>query len=197
MSVVVRALAVALVLASACTPRSQSVRMPTGGLQRMIDQPRASDERETSVFDDGTLERAPPQGTLPFGDPAPRPPLSRALLDDGERQFDRVCATCHGRVGDGDSIVAHHMQFRPPADLHVERLRAQPAQYFFDVATTGFGLMPSCADQLDDRDRWAVAEYVKVLQASRHTPIASLPIDVQRTLTTTRGGLDGADRGPR
>ena len=98
-------------------------------------QPRADRYKESVFFDDGLSMRAPPEGTVPReritqnptlttgregetgqiaanGEPlayAPTTiplPVTRKLLELGRKRFDITCATCHGPVGDGDSIVA-------------------------------------------------------------------------------------------
>ena len=48
----------------------------------------------------------------------PLPVRPRQLLDLGRKRFDITCATCHGPVGDGNSIVATQMSLRPPPSLH-------------------------------------------------------------------------------
>ena len=177
------ALVAALGFASACTPCSQSTRVPEPGLERMLEAPRADPLEESRFFADGTNVRAAPAGAVAFGEPPMQPPLSAALLDEGEERFNVMCAACHGLVGDGDSVVARHMTLVKPRDLHIERLRQQPARYFFDIATRGFGLMPGYADRLSLRERWAVAHYVKALQVARDSAVTDAPDDVRRFLT--------------
>jgi hypothetical protein len=58
--------------------------------------------------------------------------------------------------------------FPQPPSYHSERLRREPIGHFFEVATNGFGRMPSYADQIPVADRWAIAAYVRALQLSQH-----------------------------
>ena len=44
-------------------------------------------------------------------------PMSRKLLELGRKRFDITCATCHGPLADGNSIVATQMALRPPPSL--------------------------------------------------------------------------------
>jgi hypothetical protein len=67
--------------------------------------------------------------------------------------------------------------YRPPPSFHIERLRAQPAGYYFDVMTAGFGAMPDYADKLSVSDRWAVVAYVRALQLSQNATVADVPAD--------------------
>ena len=53
----------------------------------------------------------------------------------------------------------------PPQSYHIDRLRQAPIGYFFDVISNGLGAMPDYAAQIEPRDRWAIAAYVRVLQS--------------------------------
>jgi mono/diheme cytochrome c family protein len=64
--------------------------------------------------------------------------------------------------------------FKQPPSYHIDRLRAQPVGYFFDVISNGFGAMPDYSAQIPPRDRWAIVAYVRALQLSRHAPAAGL-----------------------
>jgi hypothetical protein len=65
--------------------------------------------------------------------------------------------------------------FKAPPSYHIDRLRAQPVGYFFDVITNGFGEMSSYASQIPVEDRWAIVAYVRALQLSQHAPLGSVP----------------------
>ena len=72
-----------------------------------------------------------------------------------------------------------------PTSYHIDRLRAQPVGYFYDVMTNGFGAMQDYSAQVAPRDRWAIAAYIRTLQFSRHANVADVPADA-------RGAMDGA-----
>ena len=91
-----------------------------------------------------------------------------------------TCGTCHGPLGDGDSIVATQMSLRPPPSLHNYANRAPG--YIFEVATHGFGMMASYAAELSVEERWAVVAYVRALQVSQNVPVTDLPPDLRRKL---------------
>ena len=170
-------------------------------------QPKANRYRESKFFDDGLTMQAPPEGTVPReritlnpvlttgrepdgpiqtnGEPMPQYvttvplPVTRKLLDVGRKRYDITCGTCHGPLGDGDSIVARNMALRPPPSLH--RYTDRPAGYIFEVATKGFGMMASYAAELTVEERWAVVAYIRALQISQGTPAADLsPEERQR-----------------
>jgi mono/diheme cytochrome c family protein len=106
--------------------------------------------------------------------------VTRKLLDLGRKRYDITCGTCHGVLGDGDSIVARQMSLRPPPSLH--RYIEKPAGYIYEVATKGFGMMASYAAELTVEERWAVVAYIRALQLSQNTPAADLPADVRQRL---------------
>ena len=107
-------------------------------------------------------------------------PVTRKLLDLGRKRYDITCGTCHGPLGDGDSIVARQMSLRPPPSLH--RYATKPAGYIYEVATKGFGMMASYAAELTVEERWAVVAYIRALQLSQGTPAAELPPAVRQQL---------------
>jgi mono/diheme cytochrome c family protein len=100
-------------------------------------------------------------------------PFDRALLARGRQRYDVFCSPCHGRQGNGLGMIVHR-GFKQPSSFHVDRLRAQPLGYFFDVMTNGFGQMSSYASQVPVEDRWAIAAWVRTLQFSRNAPFTEL-----------------------
>lgn len=183
-------------------------------LDQMADnQPKANRYRESKFYDDGLVMQAPPAGTVPRervtlnaplttgreadgpiqsnGEPLPiyvkaiPLPVTRKLLDVGRKRYDITCGTCHGPLGDGDSIVARQMALRPPPSLH--RYIDRPAGYIYEVVTKGFGMMASYAAELTVEERWAVVAYIRALQLSQNTPAAELPPDVRQRLESQPG----------
>ncbi|MBO0725950.1 MAG: cytochrome c [Blastocatellia bacterium] len=149
--------------------------------QDMHDQPKYKPLAPSRFFSDGKSARRLVEGTVPFQpggeaiSPAPdeskatTPPfaLTPQALDRGQERFDIYCAPCHGRLGYGDGMVAQRGFLAPPS-YHIDRLRQAPVGHFYDVMTNGFGAMPSYADKVAPRDRWAVAVYIRALQLSQH-----------------------------
>jgi hypothetical protein len=171
-------------------------------------QPKANRYRESKFYADGQTMQAPPAGAVPReritlnprlttgrepdgpiqtnGEPLPMyvttipMPMTRKLLDLGRKRYDITCGTCHGMLGDGDSIVARQMALRPPPSLH--RYTDRPAGYLYEVITKGFGMMASYAAELTIEERWAIVAYVRALQLSQGTPAVELPADVRQRL---------------
>ena len=164
-------------------------------------QPRAMRYKESTFYADGLSMRGPPEGTVPReritlnprlttgrepdgpmqanAEPLPHyvttipMPVTRKLLDLGRKRFDITCATCHGPLGDGDSIVARQMALHPPPSLH--RYVEKPSGYFYEVISKGFGMMASYAAELNVEERWAIVAYIRALQLSQLTPVGDLP----------------------
>jgi mono/diheme cytochrome c family protein len=166
-------------------------------LQRMEVQPKYEAYEASPLFADGRAMRTPPQGTIPreavVGNPARETgelngalvadvqvPVTPELLALGKLRFEIVCATCHGVLGNGDSMVADNFPTRIPPSLVA--LTDKPAGFFYRAATYGFGVMPSFAGELNNEERWAVVAYIKALQLSQNQPIAAAPADVQHKL---------------
>lgn len=189
---------VALSVTLGCS-RAVTVVEPELSLERMQVQRRTDPYAESALFADGRAMRTPPAGTIPrerlLGPPAlvrgtdggryvvrfPLP-VTRALVERGRAHFEVVCATCHGVRGDGVSPVAAAMTLRPPPSLHEARLRAAPVGRLFEVASQGYGLMPSFAPYLGVEARWAVVAYVRALQLSQAAPASALPDDLRAAL---------------
>jgi len=101
-------------------------------------------------------------------------PLDAALLARGRQRYGIYCTPCHGLAGKGDGMVVRR-GYRKPSSFHDQKLREQPAGYFFDVMTNGFGAMPDYAAQVQVRDRWAIVAYIRALQLSQHATRADVP----------------------
>jgi mono/diheme cytochrome c family protein len=101
-------------------------------------------------------------------------PLDMALLERGRQRYEIYCSPCHGLAGKGDGMVVRR-GYRQAASFHIDRLRAQPVGYFYDVIAHGFGAMPDYAAQIPVRDRWAVVAYIRALQLSQNATVAEVP----------------------
>lgn len=168
--------------------------------QAMYDQPRYEPYESARLWDNGTMARPFPDGTvargrhdddrvyltgqLATGDFAPtipeRIPVDREVLRRGQERFDIFCSPCHGALGFGNGMIVQR-GYTQPTSYHQQRLRAMPDGYFFDVITRGFGQMPSYASQVPVEDRWAIVAYVRALQLSQNAQLAALPEELQAT----------------
>ncbi len=182
-----------------------------GCRQDMHDQPKYKPYRASSFFEDGRAVRPLVADTVArghldddtllytgkagdaFADLFPFA-VSRQVLDRGHERFDIFCSPCHDRVGSGDGMIVRRGYRRPPS-FHIDRLRQQPAGYFYDVITHGFGVMPSYAQQIPPRDRWAIVAYVRALQLSQHATLADVPPAEQEKLKGAVPGPANPDGG--
>jgi mono/diheme cytochrome c family protein len=143
-------------------------------------------ERPYEAYRDDTGDVAPivpPAGIIArdWAPAPPPPPVTAALLARGQQRFDIFCAPCHGRTGDGHGMIVER-GFPAPPSYHIDRLRQAPAQHFYDVITNGYGVMFSYAQRVPPDDRWAIAAYIRALQASQDIPVASLTPDQRAAL---------------
>jgi hypothetical protein len=77
--------------------------------------------------------------------------------------------------------------YKHPPSYHIDRLRKAPLGYFFDVVTNGFGAMPDYAEQVPAHDRWAIAAYIRALQASQHSTLDAVPPEARNRLAPGTG----------
>jgi mono/diheme cytochrome c family protein len=117
-------------------------------------------------------------------------PATADVLARGQERYNIYCSPCHDRIGTGGGMIVLRGYRRPPS-FHIDRLRQQPPGYFFDVITRGFGVMPSYAEQIPVRDRWAIIAYVRALQLSQHATLDDMPPAEREHLART-----GAAHGP-
>jgi mono/diheme cytochrome c family protein len=169
-----------------------------GCRQDMHDQPKYTPYRKSDFFGDGRSARPLVSGTVArgqlredllfasgksgtvFADAFPMP-VDEALLRRGQERYRIYCAPCHGLLGRGDGVIVRR-GYRQPSSFHVDRLRQQPAGYFFDVISHGFGAMPDYAAQIALKDRWAVVAYVRALQLSQNATLADVPPEARAQL---------------
>jgi mono/diheme cytochrome c family protein len=153
--------------------------------QNMSAQKKLPPYRPSSLFG-GFAMLTPAPGSVARDaqpDTAPQPPAITAdLLARGKDRFQIYCTPCHSAVGDGRGMVVQR-GFPAPPSFHIDRLRAAPASHFYDVITSGYGAMYAYAERVAPADRWAIIAYIRALQASQHTAVASLPPDQQQALS--------------
>lgn len=150
-----------------------------------FDYPNYEEGSEVPVFADGFNMTAlmPVEGTVPHNEIGTLPyllpntndgynaslsvksPLDAAdsskNLARGEKLYNQVCATCHGVNGDGQGpIVVSGAYVGVPA--YDDRPITEGSVYH--VIMHGRNAMGSYSSQLNESDRWRVAEYVMKLK---------------------------------
>ena len=117
-------------------------------------------------------------------------PLTLETLERGQERYSIYCAVCHGSTGAGNGIVVRRGYTKPPSYITDDSrqlarsgfkvpLRSVPLGYFFEVMTHGYGAMADYAMQIDPRDRWAVAAYIRTMQYSQKVPLDTLPSEIR------------------
>jgi mono/diheme cytochrome c family protein len=189
------------------------VAAASGCRQDMHNQPKAIPLRESMFFTDGSSARpivddtvargtlqddaafytgkngAADVDTLPF-------PLTAAVLDRGEERFNIYCRPCHDMAGTGRGMIVRRGYKQPPS-YHIDRLRQAPIGHFFDVMTNGFGAMPDYRAQVQPRDRWAIAAYIRALQLSEHASESDVPAEDRAKLSQPPAAQRGEGAGRR
>jgi hypothetical protein len=154
-------------------------------------QPKVNPYSASDFYQDGMAMREPPVGTVPRQRITGNPGLTtgregagyvttfpikvdEGFMRLGQKRYNITCGTCHGPLGDGDSIVAKQMSLKPPPSLM--DFADRPIGYIFEVATKGHGLMASYATELPVPERWAVVAYVRALQTARTATLDRVPL---------------------
>jgi mono/diheme cytochrome c family protein len=170
--------------------------------QQMADQPRYDPLQASDFFPDGSSARPLPVGVIPHdypkqdwretgminGKPADRFPfpIDNAVMLRGQQRYNIYCSPCHDYIGTGNGMAAIRGFQRKPASFHSAELRAAPVGHFFDVITNGFGSMPTYANQIPVRDRWAITAYIRALQLSQSATINDVPAAERQKLESEK-----------
>jgi mono/diheme cytochrome c family protein len=85
-------------------------------------------------------------------------------LEVGKNKYNIYCSPCHGYLAEGDSRL--NGQFPNPPNLHSEKVRNWTDGSVYHVIVEGQNVMPSYSSQLSRQERWAVVNYLRVLQRS-------------------------------
>lgn len=150
---------------------------------------------------DGRVLQSPPPGTLSRTGPAPLPfgpgrseaerkaeaeragrelanpfPPTQANFLRGKQVYERSCAACHGRDGDGASSVLVSRGLMAPTVLVSPVARAMAdGQIFYTATYGGPKVMKGLADIISREDRWKAVLYVRELQKAAAPPPAASP----------------------
>lgn len=161
----------------------------------MMHQDKIIPQSQTELFEDERGMRTPVEGTvargfIPYpymGIDEPKEFLSNPLLPTlenlklGKMKFLTYCSPCHGNFGDGDSRLKG--QFPNPPSLHSQRIRNFKDGRFYHVMTNGKNIMPSYAAQIDRNERWAIVNYIRVLQKAKNATADELEMISKETGT--------------
>jgi mono/diheme cytochrome c family protein len=192
-------LVVILSTLTGCYQGQPSKKPPIHLNPNMDDQPKFQAQASSEFFPNGQAMRKPVEGTIARGQLredvvyytgkdatgklVKKSPVPATLqnIKRGQDRFNIYCAACHGRVGDGVSMVVKRGMF-PPANFSQERLRNIEDGHFFEVMSNGLRNMPAYKSQIPVADRWAIINYIRVLQRSQNASANDVPAEVKAKL---------------
>lgn len=122
-------------------------------------------------------------------------PMTESVLEHGHQRYMIYCVMCHDPLGAGRGKIVERGYTAPPS-YHIERLRNVPAGYLFAVISEGYGSMPSYATQISPRDRWAIAGYLRALQASQRFPAAEMSDKMRQQWAEQRDNVPAGGQSP-
>lgn len=131
-------------------------------------QPKIKPFATSGFFENQSGARDTVAGTIPFNktDWVPEK-ISKDILLGGQKNFDIYCSVCHGLTGHADGMAVQR-GFPAPVNFHL--LQTLPVPAISTIIASGTGNMPSFSSKLSESDRWAIANYVKVLQLRENFP---------------------------
>jgi mono/diheme cytochrome c family protein len=165
-----------------------------GCRQDMQDEPKFVPQRGTTFFSDNRSARPQVMHTVARGqakvgdffhtglqggkevDALPFP-VTLAVLERGQEQFNTYCTPCHSRVGNGAGMIVER-GYKPAGNFHDAKRLAQPLSHYFYVISNGYGAMPDYAAQVPAADRWAIAAYIRALQLSQNAKQSDVPASI-------------------
>ena len=139
-----------------------------------IDFPSMMEDQPSIDHQEGP-RRLPPEDSVPLTRPEylddPQSLENPVAADEvslqrGEILFGLHCAVCHGPTGRGDGPVVEFWAegVRRPADLTSEHISQYPDGTLYRIITQGIGRMPPLRENLTERQRWDVINYLRTLQ---------------------------------
>lgn len=174
-------LAVTALLVSGITYVSLNKLLYIEPFSWMSEQAKLKAQKPSALFSDGIGMRSPVEGTvargfLPYpykgktedaGKYLANPLLpTKQVIERGKEKYLTFCSPCHGNVGRGDSRLQG--QFPNPPTLHSDKVRNWSDGSIYHVITEGQNVMPSYARQISRDDRWAIIQYIRVLERAHH-----------------------------
>ncbi len=145
----------------------------------MLNQNKGSAQAESNFFRNKREMRNPVEGTvarnyMPYpnmGNLNPTEVYSNPLLPSkenlelGQRKFLTYCSPCHGDFADGNSRLRG--QFPAGPTLHSDRVKNFSDGMIYHIITNGSAVMPSYSRQITREQRWAIVNYIRVLQRAQ------------------------------
>lgn len=130
-------------------------------------------------------------------------PVTRELIELGEKKYNINCLPCHGGTGEGNGLVGrrwayalpnfHDAKYQPGGELGQDG-------YLFHVIRNGVPnpggawelKMPSYGRKLTIEETWAIVSYFRALQLHRKASPDVLPESMRLELERKRASVGGA-----
>lgn len=144
---------------------------PAGSLSRTGQPALPFTEGRSEAEKKAESERAGRELQNPF-------PATQANFTRGKVVYERSCAACHGKDGDGASSALVARGLMAPTVLVSPVVKNMPdGQIFYATTFGGPKVMKGLADIISRDDRWKAILYIRELQkaASRPAPAAAAP----------------------
>ena len=134
-----------------------------------IPLPTNMDEQPSAGYQEAP-RKLPPEGAVPVQGlsvipeefPANPVPADEISLQRGAILYDIHCQLCHGTQGHGDGSLASYFD-RTPQNLTAAQITDEFDSSVYFTIVQGFGQMPSLSENLTQRERWDVINYVRTL----------------------------------
>lgn len=88
---------------------------------------------------------------------------TEASVREGARMYRQLCLICHGEKGDGHGPWRDRMATDPSDFTDARRMGVMTDGELFWRLSKGRGLMPGFEKQLNERQRWNLANYLRTL----------------------------------
>ena len=90
--------------------------------------------------------------------------VSKEVIKGGKKNYDLLCAICHGPKGKGDGIAG--MALKPkPSNFQVESFQNQTDGAIYWKITNGRPPMAPYQHSLTDEQRWELVNYLRTLKS--------------------------------
>ncbi|MFY0630188.1 MAG: cytochrome c [Flavobacteriaceae bacterium] len=84
-------------------------------------------------------------------------------LENGKKMYTIYCATCHGKKGDGQGVLAQREKIAG-VPAYNDAVRNINEGSIYHVIMYGKGVMGSHSSQLTNKERWQIVQYVEQLR---------------------------------
>lgn len=125
----------------------------------------------------------------------PMPKLSKLELTETDRLYQINCAICHGVKLDGNGPLYKDgtgpYAAKPATLVGDAKIEALSEGNYFHVMTYGKNLMGSYASQLTRKQRWMIAQYIKVKQQEAGSGTTNTAAASDSTAAPAAAGTDG------